>query len=188
MNLEKQRCVGIHVGHFSEAEALEFVTERMPTSFADRLCREAIARRIVQEFDTHVLTLRNLCLSLREGKPGDIDDLSQRIRQAKQDAEQKAVRGWLGFLQQLSKILGSSYDPAAVDAVVQELLKGPVTATDMAMTLSRKSDRVPLSSRLIGLCNADAGYHPLEINPFNDMASLSGKTMTAVLQIQKKAK
>ena len=58
INLRAARAVGVQVGHFSDPEALLYVTERMPESLKDPKRRESIARSVVQKFDGHVLTLK----------------------------------------------------------------------------------------------------------------------------------
>ena len=186
IQLTDLRCIGVHVGNFSEPEALIYASERVPTTFEDEKRRNQIAQHVVRVFDGRVLTLQRVCKLLREGYPGDIDDLNRRIEREKELEVKKATNGWREFCLKLAEALDTSYDAAAVDEVVARLLKGPQNIDDIVTLLSRESDKARLSPRRIGMFNADAGYHPLAIDPFETTVSLSGKAITAALSKKSK--
>lgn len=181
IQLEDMRCAGVHVGHFSQGEALMYATERAPTSFVDQNRRNQIARAVVEAFDWRVLTLQWVCEHLRGGRPGDLVDVNDRIEEAKAKELEEAAKGWTESCLKLSEALGDAYDPDAVKVVVKKLEQGPQSVNEIVTDLSKKSTKVQLSPRLIGLFNAGAGYHPLVIDPFESKVSLSGKAIRAVL-------
>ena len=182
IQLEDLRCIGVHVANFSDSEALLYVTERVPKSFKDHLRRNQIARRVVNAFDGRVLTLQKVCDNLRKGRPADLDDVNARIEKEREREETRAGIGWSEFCKLLANALDTEYDAAAVKQMAVKLLKGPQRAVEIVTLLSRKSEKVPLSPRDIGLFNADAGHHPLTIDPFETTLSLSGKAIAAVLR------
>jgi hypothetical protein len=182
IGLSKLRCVGVHIGNLEEPEALLYTTDRIPTSFTDPLRRNQIAELVVNVFDGHALTLQKICRSLRNGKPGDFDDVSAIIEKSRKSAEESALRGWKAFCKSLFLLLGTDYDAAAVEEMVVLLLKEPQPVDKILTLLSRKSVGVPMDAKDIGLFNADAGFHPLDIDPFEITLSLSGKAIAAVLR------
>lgn len=181
MQLADLRCVGVHVGYFSEPEALRYVTDRVPTSFADKKRKNQIAERVVKAFDGRVLTLQRVCTLLRNGSPGDLDDVNARLEKEQEIEERRALDGWTIFCESLSTKLGTDFEAKALEDAVKLLLTGPQPFNRIISLLSRKSTNVKLTSRDIGLFNADAGYHPFAIDPFESTLSLSGKAVIAVL-------
>ena len=182
IQLEDMRCAGVHVGHFSQGEALMYATERVPTSFMDQNCRNQVARAVVEAFDWRVLTLQRVCKHLQGGRPGDLIDVKDRIEEAKTKDLEEAAKGWTEFCFKLSESLRDAYDPDAVKAVFKKLEQGPQSVNEIVTDLSKKSTQVQLTPRLIGLFNAGAGYHPLAIDPpFGSKVSLSGKAIRAAL-------
>lgn len=181
IQLTDLRCVGVHIGNFSDSEALIYASERVPTTFKDENRRNQIAEHVVRVFDGKVLLLQRVCKLLREGYPGDIDDVNRRIEQEKESEVRKATNGWREFCKFLANVLDNIYDAAAVKEMAVRLLKEPQPVDEIITLLSHKSDKEPLSPRDIGLFNADAGYHPFSIDPFETTVSLSGKAIKAVL-------
>lgn len=181
MRLKDLRCVGVHVGNFSRAEALMYTTERVPTTFVDVNRRNQIAERVVDVFDWRVLTLQEVCNALRKGAPGDMKDVDEIIKKEWESAVMTAARGWREFCRKLAEALGDDYSVIAVDKVVTMLKEKPQHINDIADALLANSKSVPISPRDIGLFNADAGAHPLAIDAFETTAFLSGKAITAAL-------
>ena len=79
-------------------------------------------------------------------------------------------------------MLATDYDAAAVKEMAKLLLKEPQPADEIASLLLRKSNKVPMAAKDLGLFNADAGFHPLNIDPFETTLSLSGKAIATVLR------
>jgi hypothetical protein len=173
------RCAGVHVGYFSSAEALLYATERMPKSFKDRTRRDSIARSVVEKFDERVLTLRQVCEAIKKGPPGDVAFAEATIEKEQEKEAARALSGWSVFCSSLVERLGRRADEELKEAV-ELLLTGPQQFDNIINTLSRETDTVLLTSRDLGLFNADAGFHPLAIDPFETTLSLSGKAIKTV--------
>jgi hypothetical protein len=182
IDLKDLRATGVHVGHFSPSEALLYATERMPESLTDQKRKDEIARTVVKTFDGRVFTLQNVCKAIRKGPPGDLTFIDATIEREQRSEEEKARIGWQRFCHSLSDKLGTDFEDAALKAVAELLFAGPQSLIDIVEILLRKSTNVPLDARDIGLFNADAGYHPLAIDPFVTKVSLSGKAIESALR------
>jgi hypothetical protein len=175
------RCRGVLVGYFSPAEALLYTTERMPKSFKDRNRRDAIARSIVKKFDERVLTMRQVCDAIKEGPPGDVDFTEATIKKQQEKQAERALFGWGKFRSSVRERLGHRADEGLKE-MVKLLLTGPHNNDEISKALSLETDTVELTVRDLGLFNAEAGFHPLAIDPFETRLSLSGKTITTAIR------
>jgi hypothetical protein len=176
IRLSDLRCVGVEVGHLSPEEALFYATERMPFSLGDQNRRDAVAKSVVDTFDGRVLTLQRVCEALRKGLPGDVGFVEAAIERERETEEKEALSGWVTFSRSLSKHLDTEFDATALEEAARLLQKGSQDAKAIVSLLSpNKTTLAPRNRRLF---NADAGYHPLSIDPFGSTLSLSGKAIT----------
>ena len=180
-NLEDLRVVGIQVGNFPQDEALLYATERMPASLKDRRRRHEIAMSVVEKFDCRVYTLQKVCKALRNGHPTDVSTVAATIERELRKEQQWAARGWYSFCCSLSVKFGTPVSNKNLKQVVELLLEGPQNKLTVIGILSLGSNDVMLTERELGLFNADAGFHPFNIDPFESTLSLSGTAITAVL-------
>jgi hypothetical protein len=184
IQLSDLRAVGVPVGPLSQSEALLYATDRMPKSLKDLLCRDEIARTVVETFDGPVLTLQQVCKVFRKGNLTTETMLNDRIMEERNREERKALNGWMLFCSSLVKGLGRPANAGLKEAAIL-LMEGPQPINKIITVLSKENDTVMLTSKHIGLCNANAGYmyHPLAIDPFEPTTvSLSGKAMKSVLE------
>ena len=181
LRLDDLRCVGVHVGYFSDTEALLYATQRAPESFKNPKRREKIAESVVDCFDGRVLTLQTICRALQRGPPGDLDFIETTIKEEQQRLETLASGGWITFCDLLATKIGIVLDKDAreLEEAVKLLLTGPQPDYKIISLLPGKKAVTP---RDIGRFNADTGYHPLAIDPFDSTLSLSGKPIEAVLR------
>ena len=181
IRLEDLRAVGVQVGHFSDPEALLYVTDRLPGSLKDPQHRDSLARSVVQDFDGRVLTLKKVCEAIRKEHPTDISIVEATIENEKRKEEKWAARGWWSFCSSLAEKFGAPVSNENLKQAVERLLEGPQDKLQIIGILSKGSKDIVLSERDIGLFNADAGYHPLAFDPFESTISLSGSAIKAVL-------
>jgi hypothetical protein len=185
IQLTKLRAVGVHVGHLTAPEAEFYVTERMPNSLKDGKRRDEIGRFVVEIFDGCVLTLKRVCKAIQKGPPGDVAFVEATIERSQREEEKQALLGWINFTSYLSDKLGTDFEARSLEEAVMLLLmdgSAAVETVDIIEIMSRKSANVPLNSRDLGLFNADAGYHPFAIDPFQTKISLNGKSIGSVLR------
>eukprot|EP00529_Nitzschia_sp_RCC80_P021278 CAMPEP_0113469724 /NCGR_PEP_ID=MMETSP0014_2-20120614/16053_1 /TAXON_ID=2857 /ORGANISM="Nitzschia sp." /LENGTH=392 /DNA_ID=CAMNT_0000362223 /DNA_START=55 /DNA_END=1233 /DNA_ORIENTATION=- /assembly_acc=CAM_ASM_000159 len=182
INLEGLRAVGVSVGHFSPSESLLYATERMPLSLRDPRRRESVASSVVGKFDGHVLTLFKVCEALRERQPTDVPTVEATIAQLQESIEKRASRGWWNFCCSLDKLFGAPVSSDNLKQAVELLMEEPQDILKIIRVLSNGSTGIKLSERDLGLINADAGFHPLTIDPFEKEVSLSGIPIRTVLQ------
>jgi hypothetical protein len=127
--LEKRRVIGVHVGHFLDPEALEFVSDRIPKSFVDPLRRQQIANLILEKFDWHVLTLKKVCRLLERSQPTDKDDAEALIREQFELEKKRALMGWISFCKNLEKELDAHLPFDCRQKVACLLLEGRQEST-----------------------------------------------------------
>ena len=180
IRLQDLRAVGIQIGHLSKSEASLYASSRMPESFKDLNRRNSVAESVVQKFDGRVLTLQRVCEAIREGQPGDLSEVKATIKREQISEEKWAARGWWSFCCKVADKLGTPVSNENLKQAVELLLEGPQDKLLIIGILSRGSG-VKLNERDIGLFNADAGFHPFAIDPFQSTLSLSGTAIKTVL-------
>ena len=182
IQIKKLRVIGVEVGHLAPAEAEYYTTKRMPTSLKDPLRRDDIARKIVNLFDGHVLTLQDICSTIRKGAPTDVNEVDKMIMTYKNKLEAEALTGWAVFVSSLEKLLKEDFEPESIKATAQLLLDGgPHDSNAVATNLSGKHV-VSLTVKEIFTCNAAASVHPLSIDPFDTTTRISGKALMVALK------
>jgi hypothetical protein len=180
IQLKKARAIGVYIGHFSPEEAMLYATDRMPGSFtiADR---KSMATSVVEKFDGLVLTLETVCEATNEGPGDDVAFVEATIKKEQENEEKLALDGWKAFCSSMVGKLNRRADAGLKQAAIL-LMEGPKLIDDIVTLFTEESDTMLLTAKDIGLSNADAGYHPLAIDPFEVTVSLSGKAMERVFE------
>lgn len=180
LNLEARRVIGVHVGDFTPQEAKDYLTPRMPTSFADKLRMEQFSSEIVEKFDLKVGELQDLCESLIQAQPTDEKSMKNLLNQQFAKRVELADAGWRFFFRKLETEMDGEIPRDIEQRVARLMLEGPLKCAKIVDTLKQEG-KPRFSPREIGLANADAGTHPLIIDPFGSTVCLSGKAVRAAL-------
>ena len=177
LNLEARRVIGVHVGDFTPNEATDYLTPRMPASL-DKLQREQLSRDIAEQFDLKVGELQDLCQSLIQTQPTDKKSAKNLLHQQFAKRVELADAGWRFFFRKLE--MDGEIPSDIEQSVARLMLEGPQKCAKI-IDILKQPGKPRLSPREIGLANADAGTHPLMIDPFGSTVCLSGKAVRAAL-------
>jgi hypothetical protein len=168
--LNKLRVIGVHCRDMLVPEAEMYVTGRLPASL-DQVRTASVARDVVATFDGCVLTLQEVCRILRKLPIVSVGNIASTIEEAKLKEEVEALKGW----DQFCSSVGVPADSEKAKQVALLLLERAQDVHTLCKMLTDTESKNILAPRDIGVYNAEAGYHPLAIDPFGIDASLSGK-------------
>jgi len=185
LRAEKERIYYVHVGSFSEKEAEAFIEPRLPAIFTDQRRRSQIAGSIASKFDCIPTTLDKVCDYLAQVKV-DTAVVDANIVGLFENEKERALLGYTIFQQKFERQTETTLNPDTWIKIFKLLLKGSVKATKVCEMLKDGIVEAKASSVVthldIALANLNSPYHPLRIDPFDVMISLSGKVVKAALK------
>ena len=134
---------------------------------------------IIDEFDSHVLTLKCVCKKIEKDKPKRKEDAENTIAAAFEVEKEAAFLGWCSICKILETELGFKLPRDSRQKIAGLLLEGKQKTPTIIQTIEEKAaaEVNSVTKKDIGVANADADYHPLFVDPIGTDMSLAGKAL-----------